>query len=212
MLTDLAEFNHLVTRLKFVPSAADDASLTEDERRRGAEFAKALSVRVLSRTWQMLLKGIPEVQASNRPVSAAEMVLIRLAHAADLPTLDEALKSLGDGAARLRSPRPPRQPLPPASPATAALARAQSSPEPHAGRQWRRPDDAAGRGRRRSRPDMPTAEPVAEIAPPPAVPVKSLGRHRRTCRHAIATWLFKVLAQALRPAGPRSSPAGSTSA
>ncbi|WP_292436237.1 DNA polymerase III subunit gamma/tau [Mesorhizobium sp.] len=94
VLTDLAEFNHLVTRLRFVPAAADDASLSEDERRRGAEFANTLSVRVLSRTWQMLLKGIPEVQSSNRPVSAAEMVLIRLAHAAELPTLDEALKSL----------------------------------------------------------------------------------------------------------------------
>ncbi|WP_292115636.1 DNA polymerase III subunit gamma/tau [Mesorhizobium sp.] len=94
VLTDLAEFNHLVTRLRFVPAAADDASLSEDERRRGAEFANTLSVRVLSRTWQMLLKGIPEVQSSNRPVSATEMVLIRLAHAAELPTLDEALKSL----------------------------------------------------------------------------------------------------------------------
>ncbi|OBQ67827.1 DNA polymerase III subunit gamma/tau [Mesorhizobium erdmanii] len=94
VLTDLAEFNHLVTRLRFVPSAMDDASLSQDERERGADFARALSVRVLSRTWQMLLKGIPEVQSSNRPVSAAEMVLIRLAHAADLPTLDEALRSL----------------------------------------------------------------------------------------------------------------------
>jgi DNA polymerase III subunit gamma/tau len=94
VLTDLAEFNHLVTRLRFVPSAADDGSLSEDERRRGLEFAQSLSIRVLSRTWQMLLKGIPEVQASNRPVSAGEMVLIRIAHAADLPTLDEALKSL----------------------------------------------------------------------------------------------------------------------
>ncbi|TIM93808.1 MAG: DNA polymerase III subunit gamma/tau, partial [Mesorhizobium sp.] len=64
VLTDLAEFNHLVTRLRFVPTALDDASLSEDERRRGADFAKALSVRVLSRTWQMLLKGIPEVQSS----------------------------------------------------------------------------------------------------------------------------------------------------
>ncbi|WP_421914623.1 DNA polymerase III subunit gamma/tau [Mesorhizobium sp.] len=97
VLTDLAEFNHLVTRLRFVPAAIDDASLSEDERQRGADFARALSVRVLSRTWQMLLKGIPEVQSSNRPVSAAEMVLIRLAHAADLPTLDEALKSLEGG-------------------------------------------------------------------------------------------------------------------
>lgn len=99
VLTDLAEFNHLVTRLRFVPSAANDKSLSEEERGRGAEFARTLSVRVLSRSWQMLLKGIPEVQSSNRPVSAAEMVLIRIAHAADLPTLDEALKSLSDGSA-----------------------------------------------------------------------------------------------------------------
>jgi DNA polymerase-3 subunit gamma/tau len=53
-----------------------------------------LPVKVLSRTWQMLLKGIPEVQAAPRPVSAGEMVLIRIAHAATLPTLDEALKML----------------------------------------------------------------------------------------------------------------------
>ena len=65
VLTDLAEFNHLVTRLRFVPTAAEDASLSQDERSRGADFAESLSVRVLSRTWQMLLKGIPEVQASQ---------------------------------------------------------------------------------------------------------------------------------------------------
>jgi DNA polymerase-3 subunit gamma/tau len=94
VLTDLAEFTHLVTRLRFVPSAAEDAALSEDERSRGAEFAGSVSVRVLSRAWQMLLKGITEVQGSNRPVNAAEMVLIRLAHAADLPTLDEALAGL----------------------------------------------------------------------------------------------------------------------
>ena len=107
VLTDLAEFNHLVTRLRFVPTAIEDASLSEGERQRGADFARTLSVRVLSRTWQMLLKGIPEVQSSNRPVSAAEMVLIRLAHAADLPTLDEALRSL-EGAAPVQNgaPRP----------------------------------------------------------------------------------------------------------
>ena len=102
VLTDLAEFNHLVTRLRFVPTAVDDAALSQDERQRGADFARTLSVRVLSRTWQMLLKGIPEVQSSNRPVSAAEMVLIRLTHAADLPTLDEALRSL-EGAAPVQN-------------------------------------------------------------------------------------------------------------
>ncbi|TIU51582.1 MAG: DNA polymerase III subunit gamma/tau [Mesorhizobium sp.] len=112
VLTDLAEFNHLVTRLRFVPTAMDDASLSQDERQRGADFARALSVRVLSRTWQMLLKGIPEVQSSNRPVSAAEMVLIRLAHAADLPTLDEALRSLESGASATgAAPRPNGAPV-----------------------------------------------------------------------------------------------------
>ncbi|TPK24537.1 DNA polymerase III subunit gamma/tau [Mesorhizobium sp. B2-5-9] len=114
VLTDLAEFNHLVTRLRFVPTAMDDASLSQDERQRGADFARALSVRVLSRTWQMLLKGIPEVQSSNRPVSAAEMVLIRLAHAADLPTLDEALRSLESGASATgAAPRPNGAPMSP---------------------------------------------------------------------------------------------------
>ena len=97
VLNDLAEFNHLVTRLKFVPDAARDAALSEDERTRGAAFAAALSVRALSRAWQMLLKGISETQESNKPASAAEMVLIRLAHAANLPTLDEALKRLEEG-------------------------------------------------------------------------------------------------------------------
>jgi len=97
ILTDLAEFTHLVTRLRFLPDAASDATLTEEERRRGVAFAQGLSVRTLSRAWQMLLKGIPEVQSSTRPVSAAEMVLIRLAHAADLPTIEEALRD-PDGA------------------------------------------------------------------------------------------------------------------
>lgn len=97
VLTDLADFNHLVTRLRFTPDIADDVSISEDERNRGRDFAGRLSIRVLSRTWQMLLKGITEVETAPRPVQAAEMLLIRLAHAADLPTLDEALKSLQSG-------------------------------------------------------------------------------------------------------------------
>ncbi|MFC3723373.1 DNA polymerase III subunit gamma/tau [Neoaquamicrobium sediminum] len=99
VLTELAEFNHLVTRMRFVPAAGDDPSLSQDERTRGLDFSTSLSVRVLSRTWQMLLKGISEVQTANRPINAAEMVLIRIAHAATLPTLDEALKAIESGAA-----------------------------------------------------------------------------------------------------------------
>ena len=105
VLTDLADFNHLVTRLRFTPDVAEDVSLSQDERQRGREFAQKLSVRVLSRTWQMLLKGIAEVDTATRPVQAAEMLLIRLAHAADLPTLDEALRGLENGS--VSASRPP---------------------------------------------------------------------------------------------------------
>jgi DNA polymerase-3 subunit gamma/tau len=102
VLADLAEFTHFVTRVKVVPAVADDISLAEAERTRGRAFAAALSMRVLSRTWQMLLNGIAEVQAAGRPIAAAEMVLVRIAYVADLPTPDEAIRSLdgGDGAAR----------------------------------------------------------------------------------------------------------------
>ena len=99
ILTDLAEFTHFVTRVKIVPAVADDLSLAEAERVRGRTFAAALSMRILSRTWQMLLKGIAEVQAAGRPIAAAEMVLVRIAYAADLPTPDEVVRSLGNGSA-----------------------------------------------------------------------------------------------------------------
>ena len=61
-----------------------------------APLRAQLSMRVLSRAWQMLLKGIAEVQAAGRPVAAAEMVLVRIAYAADLPTPDEVVRSLGE--------------------------------------------------------------------------------------------------------------------
>ena len=98
VLGDLAEFTHFVTRVKIVPALADDVSLTETERTRGRAFAAKLSMRVLARTWQMLLKGMEEVAAAGRPLAAAEMVLVRIAYAADLPTPDEVIRSLGDGA------------------------------------------------------------------------------------------------------------------
>jgi DNA polymerase-3 subunit gamma/tau len=103
VLGDLAEFTHFVTRVKVVPAVADDVSLSEAERVRGRAFATQLSMRVLSRTWQMLLKGVEEVQASGRPVAAAEMVLVRVAYAADLPTPEEVVRSLtGNDAAPAR--------------------------------------------------------------------------------------------------------------
>ena len=97
-LADLAEFTHFVTRVKIVPAVADDVSLAEVERMRGRAFAGKLSMRVLARAWQMLLKGVAEVEAAARPLAAAEMVLVRMAYAANLPTPDEVIRSLdGNG-------------------------------------------------------------------------------------------------------------------
>lgn len=96
VLTDLADFTHLVTRLKYVPDAANDPSLSEVERTKAAEFAQGVAVTTLSRIWQMLLKGIPETEASSRTAGAAEMVLIRLAHAAHLPAPEDAARRLAE--------------------------------------------------------------------------------------------------------------------
>ena len=68
-----------------------------DEIARGTEFAAGLSLRVLGRAWQILLKGFDEIRSAPKALSAAEMVLVRLAYAADLPTPDEALKALREG-------------------------------------------------------------------------------------------------------------------
>jgi DNA polymerase-3 subunit gamma/tau len=99
ILSDLAEFVNFVTRVKVAPATAESGAYGETERLRGREFAAKLSMRVLSRMWQMLLKGITEAQAATRPALAAEMVLVRIAYAADLPTPDEALRALEGGGA-----------------------------------------------------------------------------------------------------------------
>ncbi|MHB0771283.1 DNA polymerase III subunit gamma/tau [Bradyrhizobium sp. 5.13L] len=94
VLSDLAEFVNFVTRVKIVPATADNVAYGETERVRARDFASRVSMRVLSRMWQMLLKGIAEVQAATRPAAAAEMVLVRIAYVADLPTPDEAIRML----------------------------------------------------------------------------------------------------------------------
>ncbi len=110
VLTELAAFTHFVTRVKIVPALAEDRTLAEIERKRGREFAAGLSVRVLSRTWQMLLKGVAEVKEAPRPIAAAEMVLVRIAYAADLPSPEDVIRSLSDSpspAATGHLPNPP---------------------------------------------------------------------------------------------------------
>src|SRR5690606_16716236 len=94
IITDLAELTHLVTRIKIVPSAADDPVLTPCERTRVAELAQKLGLRDLTRTWQILSRCLSVIAQSGHGLQAAEMVLIRLAYAADLPSPDELIEKL----------------------------------------------------------------------------------------------------------------------
>jgi DNA polymerase III subunit gamma/tau len=124
VLSDLAEFVNFVTRVKIVPAIADNVAFGETERVRGRAFAAQLPMRVLSRMWQMLLKGIAEVQSATRPAAAAEMVLVRIAYAADLPTPDEALRMLdqsGGGSSGTPGTSPRGAPPAPMASATSFL-------------------------------------------------------------------------------------------
>ncbi len=98
ILIDLAEFCHFVTRAKIAPAATEDPAISQVERERGREFAGKLTVGVLARAWQILLKGVEDVKDSPRPLASAEMALIRLAYSSDLPTPEETIRKLTQAA------------------------------------------------------------------------------------------------------------------
>lgn len=101
VVQDLLDLTHLLTRAKISAEVLAQPTLPEAERKRGAELAQKLSMPVLARTWQMLLKGLGEAQAAPQALAAVEMALIRLMHVADLPTPGDLVKRLsaGQGAA-----------------------------------------------------------------------------------------------------------------
>ncbi|MDX1785438.1 MAG: DNA polymerase III subunit gamma/tau [Roseovarius sp.] len=96
VLRDLAEITHWISVVKITPEAAEDPTVSPDERMRGTQMAETLPMRVLSRMWQMLLKALEEVAAAPNAMMAAEMAVIRLTHVADLPSPDELLRKLQD--------------------------------------------------------------------------------------------------------------------
>jgi DNA polymerase-3 subunit gamma/tau len=141
LLQDMLEILHTVSRMKFIPELRQDLSLSETDRSRSAALAEVLSVPVLGRAWQMLLKGLAEVEAAPDRRAAAEMVLIRLCHVADLPPPGELVRRLEQlekqekmepqsASAELAPPdrRPPRA----APPAEGIGATALAMPEPSA--------------------------------------------------------------------------------
>jgi DNA polymerase-3 subunit gamma/tau len=119
VIADLADAVHAVTIVKAAGVASGDPAASEAERARTADLAQRLAMPALARAWQMLLKGYEEVRGSPRPPAAADMVLVRLAYAADLPPPGELARRLADWAgtsegqtAGPTSPRPSRKPEP----------------------------------------------------------------------------------------------------
>jgi DNA polymerase-3 subunit gamma/tau len=99
VLQDLLDLTHYLTKVKVAPEIAKDQALPEAERVRGLGLAQGLSIPTLTRSWQMLLKGVQEVQQAFNPQLALEMLMIRLLYVSDQPTPGDLVKQLKDGGA-----------------------------------------------------------------------------------------------------------------
>ena len=177
VLQDLLALTHWVTKAKTAPSALTEPGISELERTRGAAFAEALSVAVLGRTWQMLLKGVGEVQIAPQPMAACEMVLIRLAHVADLPSPGDLVKQLTENA-------------PPAAPAIAPPSSSGGSSAAPPGALGRRPPKPRAPPKPRRRQKAPARRPLSIRCPPnqpPGIRHPASRRWRQRCRRRPAS-------------------------
>jgi DNA polymerase III subunit gamma/tau len=134
VIADLADAVHAVTLVKAAGEGSADPASSEAERARAANLAARLPMPSLARAWQMLLKGHEEVRASSRPLAAADMVLVRLAYASDLPPPGELARHMRDGAGPSEKTPAPAAPPPKhrrkPAPTEAKAAPAQPSPPP----------------------------------------------------------------------------------
>ena len=97
VLQDLLELAHFLTRLKLTPDAGVNDPTLAGTRERGLPLAQKLGMPVLTRTWQMLLKGISEARIAPSPLEAADMVLVRLAYVAELPPPGDVVRAATEG-------------------------------------------------------------------------------------------------------------------
>jgi DNA polymerase-3 subunit gamma/tau len=159
VLQDLLDLSHFLTRVKLAPEAGAGDPIAEGDRDRARPLAERLPMPVLARTWQMLLKGLEEVQVAPSPIQAAEMVLVRLAYVADLPPPAELVRALavpatagparGNGQAAGLNPAAP-------SPAVAA-------PQP----METRPSGPSAASALLARAEIPDSRPASQLDPVP---------------------------------------------
>jgi len=109
IIGDMLDLSHLLTKIRAVPSMKDTLQvMAREEMERAGNLAVKLSMPALGRIWQILLKGLNEVNYAPVPQKAAEMVVIRLAYAAELPDPAELIKRIKDGNIVMTSaPQPP---------------------------------------------------------------------------------------------------------
>ncbi|WP_169543313.1 DNA polymerase III subunit gamma/tau [Sneathiella aquimaris] len=106
VIQDLLELTHWLTTLKVTPEAANNVAMSGGDVSRGQEMAQALGMPSLARAWQMLLKGLDEVRNAPMTLAAAEMILVRLAYASDLPSPEDLAKKIQDGAGSSQQAKP----------------------------------------------------------------------------------------------------------
>ncbi len=167
VLQDLLDLSHFLTRLKLAPEAGAGDPIAEGDRERARPLAEKLAMPVLARAWQMLLKGLAEVQEAPSPVQAAEMVLVRLAYVADLPTPAELVRAVvvtapetGRGSGAAASQALPASPAPSGRLVSASPVTAASTTRPTAGSALRVADELA-------EPDAPSVPSPVEYDPMP---------------------------------------------
>ena len=127
VMQDLLDLSHLLTKHRALPQIKDMAMMPKGEQERLANLADSLSMPTLARTWQILLKGLGEVNMAPNPQKAAEMIALRLTYAADLPDPADLVKKLKDQPANT-SAAPPMQT--PANNGSGATIQADQTPTP----------------------------------------------------------------------------------
>ncbi len=183
ILRDLLEATHLAARVKAAgPAAASHGAAGEADADRAIEVADGLSMNALTRAWSLLMKGLSEAQAAPDPAAAAEVALIRLAYAADLPTPDEALRALKRGGGDARGADAP-------TPAGGSIARDARTPGSAAAAQSSpRAPRAFGGGHGGAEAAAADPAPMAVLPPEPApatsAPAPRFERFSDVARHA----------------------------
>ena len=137
VLEDLLGLTHWVSRILVAPEAADEPEVPENERERGRDLAAKLSVPVLARAWQMILRALEEANAAPDARAAVEMAVIRLCFVADLPdpgSLVRRLQQSGPGADQLPAAQPRAVPASAGSGAAAVAAAPAAAAAPSPGK------------------------------------------------------------------------------